>query len=167
MFRSVPRRMPGIAALLVAALLAGGCSSLGTPRPETLRDQAASAYAAGAYSDAARGYARYLDRHPDDAQAWYRLGYAHAQLGRLAAAEAAFRRALDLDPEMARARHNLGVVQIQLGVEAILAARRQLPDVDPAAARTMEYLACLMETFMGYPRPQTCEPQGDGGAGMD
>lgn len=153
--------MPRIAVLLVAALLAVGCSSLGTPRPETVREQAASAYAAGDYGEAARAYAHYLDGHPNDAQAWYRLGYAHAQVGRLVAAEAAFRRALDLDPEMARARHNLGVVQIQLGVKAILAARRELPDVDDAAARTMEYLACLMETFMGYPRPQTCEPRAE------
>lgn len=152
----VPARVVLIA--LLGNVLASGCASLQQPRPADLRGEAGAAYEAEDYAAAAEGFIDYLQRRPDDAEAWFRLGNAQAQLGRLEAAESALRQALALEPGMARARHNLGLVQIQLGVTAVLMARRDLPEVDDPAARTMEYLACLMETFMGYPRPQTCEP---------
>ncbi|MBA1147217.1 tetratricopeptide repeat protein [Ectothiorhodospiraceae bacterium WFHF3C12] len=150
--------MARLIALCLLALGAAGCASLPGAATDDIRARAEAAYEADEFAAAARGYGKYLEHRPGDARAWYRLGYAQAQLGRLEAAEASLRRALALDPEMARARHNLGLVQIQLGVSAILSARRSLPEVDRAAAQTMQYLACLMEIFMGYPRPKTCEP---------
>jgi len=151
-----PVGLLGLALLL--SLAAAGCASLSLTPLQDLKGQADQAYEAGDYAAAADQYRRYLDRRSDDASAWFRFGYAEAQTGRLVAAEHALRKALALDPNMARARHNLGMVQIQLGVKAILSARRNLPDVDQTAARTMQYLACLMETFMGFPDPKTCSP---------
>lgn len=137
--------------LTAAAGLLTGCASLGT-------GPAAEAYQRGQWQQAARGYQAYTARNPDSASAWYRLGNARAELGELEAAEQAYRRALALDPQAAQVRHNLGLVMLQQGVEALLAARRELPAADPEAEATMRYLACLMETFMGHPEPQTCRP---------
>lgn len=161
--RPVRAAVTRVVGVMLCALLVSGCATLQPnvdPRP--IREQARRAYEASNYERAVEHYVDYLQQRPEDAQAWYRLGNAQAQLGRLEAAESALRQALALNSKMDRARHNLGLVQIQLGVMAILEARRGLPDVDQPAARTMEYLACLMETFMGYPQPRTCEPEYSG-----
>jgi tetratricopeptide (TPR) repeat protein len=141
---------------LVAVLVLGGCAT----RPlagqgEPLRRQAEVAYEAD--QPAARALYEQLVQS-DDAQAedWFRLGNLRAQAGDLEAAAAAYRQALALDPELPPARHNLGMTYLQLGVNAILKARKGLPDVDAQAAASMRWLACIMEIFMGFPDPATC-----------
>ena len=139
--------------LLLAGCATGGADPVGT---EALHREAMQAYGAGRYAEAGAALERYLARRPEDAGAWYRLGNALARQDRLREAEAAYYRALDLEPGMARARHNLGLVHMQLAWKALFEARRALPEVDSAAAATMRYLGCLMETFMGHPEPELC-----------
>ncbi|KAB7619582.1 tetratricopeptide repeat protein [Alkalilimnicola sp. S0819] len=140
-------------ALALGVVLLGGCASLGGSP-----DRAAQAYQAEDWAAAEQGYAAYLNRRPEDAQAWFRLGNARAQRGKLEAAMDAYDRALALAPDDSRARHNRGLARLQAGVVDLLEARRGLPRSDAEAARTMRYLACLMETFMGHPVPRTCHP---------
>jgi tetratricopeptide (TPR) repeat protein len=49
------------------------------------------------------------------AHAWYNLGYALNEFGRVAQAEPAFRKALDLDAKLDLAWYGLGLVLIQQG----------------------------------------------------
>lgn len=158
----IKHRGGGFSRCLALCLLLTGCAHLGVdgePAAEVpVRSEAEAAYAADDWARASRAYRGYLDAKPDDAEAWYRLGNAEARRGELAAAEAAYRQSLALAPERARARHNLGLVQLQLGRRNLLEARRELPVQDPAAAATMRYLACLMETFRGRSDSPVCDP---------
>ncbi|MGD8428784.1 MAG: tetratricopeptide repeat protein [Ectothiorhodospiraceae bacterium] len=145
--------------LLCLSLLGSlsGCATVDSYSRDVLGQRAAAAYDAGRFDDAATGYRLYLKHFPDDARAWYRLGNSYAELDRLRDAEAAYYRALKIDGTLARARHNLGLVHMQLAWKNLLEARRSLPEADQAAAETMQYLGCLMETFMGYPDPELCQ----------
>lgn len=143
--------------LVVTAMLAGCATTGGPPRADHERRTAEAAYAAD--DRAALALYEGLVARPDaTGEDWFRLGNLRAQSGALEDAAAAYREALQRDPDLARARHNLGMTYLQLGVDAILAARRELPEVDPEAAGSMRWLACTMEIFMGYPDPQTCRP---------
>lgn len=145
-----------MAAALLAAFLLNGCASVDRWQGDTLHARGDSAYAAGHYGEAARTYRRYLELRPNDPQVLYRLGNSESWLGRLRQAQQAYDRVLALDPTFYRAQHNLGLVHMQLAWKNLLEARRHLPEADAAAADTMHYLGCLMETFMGYPEPSLC-----------
>lgn len=151
---NVPKAM--LAAAL--ALLLAGCASLPVASgagSDRLRQRAEAAYARDD-PQALALYRRLTERPDARAEDWFRLGNLHAQRVQLEAAAAAYREALARDPELAQAQHNLGMTYLQLGVQALLAARRGLPDVDAQAAASMRWLACVMELFMGYLDPVTC-----------
>lgn len=146
-------------AVLLTTLLLTGCATRPLMGPEAgaegLRTDAEAAYAA----DSPQALALYqrLTRLPGaQAEDWFRLGNLQAERGELEQAAAAYREALVRDPASAQARHNLGMTYLQLGVQALLEARRDLPDVDDQAAGSMRWLACIMELFMGFPDPATC-----------
>lgn len=148
--------------LLALTLALSACAHL-PASTHTLRQQAERAYAAADYGQAAAAYEALVEEG-GGAEEWFRLGNAYVELDRPVEAAAAFRAALERDPKHARARHNLGLVYLQLGVTTLLDARLALPKVDQAAAATMRYLACIMETFLGQPDPVTCRdpaPQGE------
>lgn len=158
-------------AILLSILLLTGCASWTSSgpaaAPEGLRATAEAAYATDS-PQALALYQRLTQRPGAQAEDWFRLGNLYAQEGNLEAAAAAYREALSRDPKIAQARHNLGMTYLQLGVQALLEARRGLPDVDDQAAGSMRWLACIMELFMGYPDPATCrepvEPHKDAGS---
>lgn len=141
-------------------MLAGCATSSGPQRADDERRAAEAAYAAEDRA-ALDLYERLVERPDASGEDWFRLGNLQAQSGALEDAAAAYREALRREPDLARARHNLGMTYLQLGVDAILAARRDLPEVDPEAAGSMRWLACTMEIFMGYPDPRTCKPSRD------
>ncbi|HKJ95896.1 MAG TPA: tetratricopeptide repeat protein [Gammaproteobacteria bacterium] len=144
--------------LLVAlcSIVLAGCAQLDRWQGQNLRARGDAAYEAGHYREAARVYRRYLELRDGDPQAYYRLGNSESRLGHLRQAQRAYDRTLSLDPTFYRAQHNLGLVHMQLAWKNLLEARRHLPEADAAAADTMHYLGCLMETFMGYPEPSLC-----------
>jgi tetratricopeptide (TPR) repeat protein len=81
----------------------------------------------GDLAEAAEGYARILQDHPE-AEAYFNLGNALYQLAREAEAAQRYLQALELDPEFAEAWNNLGnsLVAIGKAEDAILAYRRAL-----------------------------------------
>jgi tetratricopeptide (TPR) repeat protein len=132
------------------------CATTGPAVPDDrLRLQAENAYFNT--QDEALGLYQDLTASPQ-AQAvdWFRLGNLQAGRSELEAAAGSYREALRQDPGLAQARHNLGMTYLQLGVKSLLAARRELPDVDAEAAGSMRWLGCVMELFMGFPDPATC-----------
>jgi cytochrome c-type biogenesis protein CcmH/NrfG len=70
---------------------------------------------------------------PDDAIAWFYLGFAYGELGRLNDAIEAYRQALRIDPEYAFAWYNIGTAYSKLGrhndtIEALRQALRIGPE---------------------------------------
>lgn len=139
-------------------LVVAGCASL-PPTADSQRAAAQAAYAAGDFAAAAEGYEQLMQADLATVEDWFRLGNAYVELDRLVEAAVAFRTVLERQPKHGQARHNLGLVYLQLGVTNLLNARLELPEVDAAAAATVRYLACIMETFMGQPDPVTCRDQ--------
>jgi tetratricopeptide (TPR) repeat protein len=147
-----------IALSFIFSIGIAGCASL-APTVASQRAAAHSAYAAGNFAAAAGRYERLVQADLATVEDWFRLGNAYVELDRLVEAAAAFRAVLEREPKHGQARHNLGLVYLQLGVTNLLDARRELPEVDQAAAATVRYLACIMEIFMGRPDPVTCRDQ--------
>ena len=81
----------------------------------------------GDLAEAAEGYARILQDHPD-AEAYFNLGNALYQLAREGEAAQRYLQALELDPAFAEAWNNLGNSLVAIGKpeDAILAYRRAL-----------------------------------------
>lgn len=152
----MPRKVA--VAILLTMLAMAGCAT--GPFADGRTDETLRAEAEAAYHEqrpqAEALYQRLTASPQARAEDWFRLGNLYADKNELEPAAAAYREALKRDPQLARARHNLGMTYLQLGVESILAARRGLPDVDPEAAGSMRWLACVMELFMGFPDPATC-----------
>lgn len=99
----------------------------------------------GDLAEAAEGYARILQEHPE-AEAYFNLGNALYQLAREGEAAERYLQALEMDPEFAEAWNNLGnsLVAIGKAEDAILAYRRALalePDYPDAHCN----LATLLE----------------------
>lgn len=154
------RVLPGALAFFLLA----GCATVSRqheqPAADTqYREAAFAAYQADDFDRAERLLADYLVRSPTDAQAWYRLGNVRLRLGQVRAGIDALDQALALDPGLAEARHNRAMAHIHFGINELLKARRELPEVDDSAVWTMRYLACVMETFMGYPDALTCRTE--------
>src|ERR1700754_3123407 len=115
------------------ALMAGlaGCAAHGTlpptrGAPDVAQEaqEADRAYASGDIRHAADLYASIVDRVPEDADAWYRLGNAQFRLQRPDEAVVAYQRAIDLRPDHAQALYNLGVVRLKQAQAAMIASAR-------------------------------------------
>jgi len=69
------------------------------------------------------------------ASAWYNLGVAREQLGRLKPAELAYRKAIAIDPKLSSARENLASVVLRLGDRRqAISILRELVVLDPEAS---------------------------------
>jgi tetratricopeptide (TPR) repeat protein len=69
-----------------------------------------------------------VQRWPDNAEAWFNLGYIHESREDLADAERCFRRALALNPKIDRAWYGLGLTLIRAGRlgEAVEALKKNI-----------------------------------------
>lgn len=115
-----------------------GCASHGAlPRPMPMADVPAEravadrTYAEGDIARAAKLYEAVVGAHPDDADAWYRLGNARFRLQQADAAVTAYERAVQLDPHHARALYNLGVARLKQAQAALLSSAEASPPDDP------------------------------------
>jgi serine/threonine-protein kinase len=77
---------------------------------ERLLIEANAASWRGRREDAANTYQVYLAQYPDDASAWYSLGYSLMLVNRSTEALAAFARVLELDPSRAGAHINVATI---------------------------------------------------------
>jgi cytochrome c-type biogenesis protein CcmH/NrfG len=113
------------------ALMAGlvGSAAHGTlPPPKGVPDMAQQvqeadrAYASGDIRRAADLYASIVQRVPEDADAWFRLGNAQFRLQRPDEAVVAYQRAIAIRPDHARALYNLAVVRLKQAQAAMIAS---------------------------------------------
>jgi tetratricopeptide (TPR) repeat protein len=84
--------------------------------------EADRAYASGDIRRAADLYASIVERVPEDADAWFRLGNARFRLQQPDEAVVAYQRAIGIRPDHARALYNLGVVRLKQAQAAMIAS---------------------------------------------
>jgi len=119
-----------------------------------LVQQAEEAGAAGNWPVAAWYYRRALERQPENAAIWFRLGCALDEQGDHVMAEPAYRQALALDGALAEAHLRLGGVLQRWGhhaqaIDAYAAALRLAPELDTASQALQ---ALLIEPQQGEDR---------------
>jgi tetratricopeptide (TPR) repeat protein len=97
-----------------------------------LATQAHLLAASGDKPAAAEALTRLVSLQPQQASAWFNLGFLREEMGELEAAEAAFRRATELDPLLDRAWYGLGLTLIGLRRwDEALAALRKNTELQP------------------------------------
>jgi tetratricopeptide (TPR) repeat protein len=109
-----------IAALLLAALFpASAQQAPATAAPsqnsaQTLAE-AESLLQKQQFGEAARKLQAVIEKHPDNPQAWFDLGFAQSHLGKLPEAIADYRKATELSPKWFEANLNLGLALARSG----------------------------------------------------
>jgi len=99
-----------------------------TGKKRRLVDQAIRFFADGRFKEASALFEKIVEAHPSDALAYFNLGCAQQEGGRLTAALASYRRATSLAPKLAKAWNNLGQTLVETGAlsEAADCYRRAL-----------------------------------------
>jgi tetratricopeptide (TPR) repeat protein len=98
--------------LVLLLLLAVAPATLHAQDPQTLFDDAVSAYQRGRYDSAAIGFSRIVQGGIDDPRVWYNLGNSHFKSGHIGAALVSYRRGLRLAPRDADLMANLRYVRL-------------------------------------------------------
>lgn len=98
-------------------------------------EEAEALYRERRYHDAARFFAAYVERKPDNGWGHYMRGLSEWKAGLLEEAESSLRRAVELDPSHVKSRINLGRVLLQLDrpADAETEAESAL-ELDPGSA---------------------------------
>jgi tetratricopeptide (TPR) repeat protein len=113
---------------------------------------------AGNYEEAQADLQAVLEENPDNAEAHFKLGLVHFNMGQYDLAREHFQRSMALDPDRAAAvHHNLGVLAYQLGdMETALQEFQAALEEDPDDSDTHYQLGAtyLVQAFpMGAPEP--------------
>ncbi len=167
------RWVGGLAALVLAGALAGGCGG-GSPQPQTAAAAAPEAqlgaadggatpsaageptgspelgagiraFDAGNYSDARKSFEAATKKTPGDADAFYNLGQACEKLADRSAAEAAYKSALSLRPAFENAAVALSSLELNAGrMDDALAVLRACLAKQPGSAGLHENLGVAM-----------------------
>jgi tetratricopeptide (TPR) repeat protein len=165
-----------LAAVLVASLALGGCSSLpvSSKAPAQAADQGAGQPAgqppakavelprdydkalvlmqSGDYQAAIPVLQAFIDGHPDLAGPYVNLGIAYQQTAQTEAALKAFNKALQLNPANAAAHHQLGILYREQGnFEAALAAYNQALKLDNGYALAHRNIGILYDLYLQQP----------------
>jgi len=136
-----------ITVVLLTAL--SGCATNISEPGRAARAEGMAAYEAGDYQRAINRLRAHVEREPDDIEARYRLGNAHAQVGDLEPALDVYNTVLARRPSHSRARYNRGLVRVRMGAEDLKQARRA-GDLDPGSVgRTRLYLKGLIQRLGG------------------
>ena len=96
----------------------GGCASSKHAVFEAVKG-ADTAYDQGHWARAEQGYRTVIEKAPDDAYAWFRLGNVQLQQGRYAGAIEAYQAVLSREPDWVKAHYNLSTVYL-LQAQSIL-----------------------------------------------
>lgn len=130
-------------------VLSAGCASTGgntsvegavAPGSGTmdLYREGMQAYSEGRLDVAESRLTELLEKVPEDAQVWFRLGNIYARTNRPRQAVQAYQDALMRNPELAKAWHNMGVVRLRQAANDFVSLARSVPAEDPLHARGMK-----------------------------
>ena len=139
---------------LLFILLAAACNVKNTmPASETKIDEsalkkiAATSYNNEAWKDVIQYYKQLTEKFPSDAESWYRIGNAYAQLNQTRFAVDAYQKALAIDSSNSKILHNMGVVQLQESTRTFLDLKNQTQPNDPLHIRAKLVINAIANLF--------------------
>lgn len=107
-----------------------GCASKNL---EMSQKTAYTAYKEKDYATAAESFATLVEKIPQDADLWFRLGNSYARTSRPQKAVTAFENALLRDPTMSKAWYNMGITYLQQSLKAFVDMDLYVDSQDPVA----------------------------------
>ncbi|MFN2354354.1 MAG: tetratricopeptide repeat protein, partial [Desulfopila sp.] len=122
-----------------------GCASKNL---EITQKSAYTAYKEKDYATAAKSFAALVEKIPQDADLWFRLGNSYAKTSRPQKAVAAFENALLRDPGMSKAWYNMGITYLQQSLKAFVDMELYVDSQDPIALqgkKLQEQIFVLLE----------------------
>lgn len=125
--------------------VAAGCA----PKNLEMNQKAAyTAYKEKDYATAAKSFATLVEKIPQDADLWFRLGNSYARTSRPQKAVTAFENALLRDPGMSKAWYNMGITYLQQSLKAFVDMELYVDSQDPVAIqgkKLQEQIFLLLE----------------------
>ena len=145
----------------------GGAGAAQAKGEATDHARADAAFSAGRFEEAASLYEKITDEHPEDATAWYRLGYSLHALGRYEDAAGFHRRAAGFDHQRSDALYNLACAEALLGrTDDAIATLRLAIEEGFARAELMEVDTDL-DSLRDDPRFEALRARARAGASDD
>ena len=147
-------RTPIIPILL---LLLTGCTAL---QPMTQQQQpaqdlfeterlASTAYEKSDWLESEKHYKLLVEKAPDQAQYWLRLGNIYARTNRPDMAVVAYREALVRDPKLTNAWFNMGIIQLKQAAYSFNEMQLHIEPDDPVSAESKKLLEGILALIQG------------------
>lgn len=142
-------RKKAIFPCLLIMLTLSACASAPESKANTqlfeVLKKADAAYSEANWLAAEQYYQQLIDKVPDDAYAWMRLGNTRLQQGRLKAAIIAYQESLRHDPEQPKPYYNLSTAYMLQAQQALEQARLKLQPQDPGLVLVTQRILGLQE----------------------
>lgn len=136
-------------AFVVAALLTvtAGCATKSSTELKTLDqyERAIEAYQAGRYADAESRLLSLLEKFPQFAEGWYRLGNLYVRTGQHEAAINAYNSCLRYDANFTKAWHNLSLAHLKVAIQVLEEGMRNNGDDRDATEQLAQLRRAMLE----------------------
>lgn len=123
---------------LMSLSLLSACSSTSRKSESSVLfqvlDKADAAYAEGNWLEAEMYYQQLINKVPDDAYAWLRVGNARLQQGQISSAIAAYQQSITHNPGQTKPYFNLSTAYMLQAQRALEVAKKNLQQHDPGLA---------------------------------
>ena len=120
---------------IISCVLLAGCSSTSEKRTSKelfdLLHKADTAYSEGNWLEAEMFYQQLIQKVPDDAYAWLRVGNARLQTGKINGAIKAYLASVNHDPNQSKPYYNLSTAYMIQAQRALETAKQKMQDHDP------------------------------------
>jgi Flp pilus assembly protein TadD len=128
-------------------LTLAGCAGMPSGDLLQVQREASTAYNAGDFARATRGYRLLVEEMPQDAEMHYRLGNSLAKQGDVEGAMRAYREAVVRDSKHAKAWHNLIYLQLQGVGHTVAEMYLHINRDDPRVAPVAEKAEAVLQAF--------------------
>lgn len=146
--------------LIPLLLLLGGCATLQPTTPQTpaqdlfeTERSASAAYEKSDWQESEKHYKVLVEKNPDQAQYWLRLGNIYARTNRPDMAVVAYREALVRDTKLTNAWFNMGIIQLKQSAYSFNEMQLHVDPDDPVAAESKKLLEGILGLIQGDTDP--------------
>lgn len=152
--------------LIFACMFLVGCSSTGEKRTsKQLFDflhRADTAYSEGNWLEAEMFYQQLIEKVPDDAYAWLRVGNARLQTGKINGAIKAYLMSVNHDPHQSKPYYNLSTAYMIQAQRALETAKQKMQAHDPGIAIVEERIQDIRALSTTKTKPNDSQSKSQG-----
>ena len=152
---------------LIAGVFLVGCSSTGEKHTSKelfdILNRADAAYSEGNWLEAEMFYQQLIQKVPDDAYAWLRVGNARLQTGKINGAISAYLASINHDPNQSKPYYNLSTAYMIQAQRALETAKQKMQSHDPGLAYVEQRIQDIrtLSTTKNKPNPSESTSQGN------